>query len=295
MHAHILVLSLALTSQAYAQQPSPMSEDRGRSGTDSLLEKRIILERESIDNPFVITPHKPNYILPASYNSSPNNAAYRDLVDEIDNTEIKFQLSLKFSVWRNIFGDNGHLALAYTQQSYWQAYNSDISAPFRETNHEPEAMLSFFNDVEILGFRNSVVTFGLVHQSNGRASNLSRSWNRIYTSLILEKDNLVLSLKPWYRIPEDSNNDDNPDIDKYLGHGELGAVYQMGTHTFGLLLRNNLRSENRGAVQVDWSFPVSKNKLKGYVQYFNGYGESLIDYDSSVNRIGAGIILTNWL
>ena len=79
-----------------------------------------------------------------------------------------------------------------------------------------------------------------------------------------------------------------------MGYGELRFGYKMGEYNLGMMLRNNLRSENRGAVQLDWSFPIN-NRFRGYVQYFNGYGESLIDYNDSVNRLSIGIMLTDWL
>ncbi len=61
------------------------------------------------------------------------------------------------------------------------------------------------------------------------------------------------------------------------------------------MLRNNLRSSNnRTTVQLDWSFPIG-GRLKGYLQYFDGYGESLVDYNYRNQRIGLGIMLTSWL
>ena len=260
------------------------------------LEERIALENKSADNPFVITPHKPTYILPVAYNSSPNQAPYENAVDgDIDNIEIKFQISFKIPLVKNLFGNNGHLGVAYTQQSFWQAYNSAISAPFRETNHEPEVMLTFTNDRNILGFRHRLTVLGFVHQSNGRSGLLSRSWNRFYADFIFERGSLVFSIKPWYRIPENESEDDNPDIYKYLGYGEYSAAYRKGKHTYSILLRNNFRSDNKGAVQIDWSFPMYQKKLRGYLQYFNGYGESLIDYNDFTNRLGIGVILNAWL
>lgn len=260
----------------------------------SPLDKRLEIERKAVDNPFVLTSHRPTYLLPIALNTNPNDAAVSDTGDHLDHTEIKFQISLKFSVWRDIFGRNdGNLFLAYTQQAYWQAYNRDLSSPFRETDHEPEAFLTFNKDFSLLGFRNRLVILGFDHQSNGRTEDFSRSWNRIYANFILERRNLVVSVKPWYRLPESGGDDDNPDIEDYLGHGELTLIYETNKHVFSVMTRNNFQGNNRGAVQIDWSYPL-KDQIKGYVQYFNGYGESLIDYNHLSNRFGVGIMLNNW-
>ncbi|MCF6210378.1 MAG: phospholipase A [Gammaproteobacteria bacterium] len=267
----------------------------------SVVSARLSDERLIENNPFVITAHKPNYVLPVTYNSRPNETPYADMEGRLQNLEVKFQLSLKFQVASGVLGRNSLLFFAYTNQSYWQAYNSEFSSPFRETNHEPEVFLLLPQQWSLFGLRNRVIVLGLNHQSNGQPGSQSRSWNRLYANFVFERRNMVLSLRPWYRIPEESKSsatdpsgDDNPDILDYMGHGELRAIYKHGRNTYSLMLRNNLRRTNRGAVELGWSFPMGE-RLKGYVQYFNGYGESLIDYDARVNRLGVGIALTDWL
>ena len=266
----------------------------GAAGDTSAIDKRQKLEEEAASNRFAIIPYKQNYLLPFAYNTTPNKAPYAAQGLDLNRTEVKFQLSFKFPLWQRIFAGRGTLYGAYTQLSFWQAYNATNSSPFRETNYEPEIFLAFDNDVPILGVRNRMIVFGLVHQSNGRGGALSRSWNRIYAMFAFERGNFYFAVRPWYRLPESRATDDNPDIEKYLGHGEFYAVYTWGRQRFGLMLRNNLRARNRGAIQLDWSFPLFE-KIGGYVQYFNGYGESLIDYNHVSNRFGIGIILANWL
>jgi len=267
------------------------------TGGESAIDARLMKEGATLENVFVITPHKPNYILPVAY-KQPNTRPYQNMAGEkIDDVEMKFQLSYKIQLFTPLLNKYGSLYFAYTNQSYWQAYNSNDSSPFRETNHEPEAFFTIPADRKILGFRNRLIAIGINHQSNGRSGDLSRSWNRIFAAFIFEKGNLYFSIKPWYRIPESSADEDNPDINDYMGYGEFRAFYKKGQQLFGLLLRNNLDpAANRGAVQVDWSFPLpGSDRVKGYLQYFNGYGESLIDYNASSNRIGLGFLLTDWL
>jgi phospholipase A1 len=278
-------------------------EARGAEVEETALEKRIREEDSSISNLWTIMPHRQNYILLGNYNfSSMNEQPWEDFTGEdvyLNNTEVKFQISLKFMLWENLFKKrtNGDLFFAYTQLAMWQLYNKDISSPFRDTNYEPEAFLAFDNDWQIFGFTNRVNLFGFAHQSNGRAEPLSRSWNRLYASFVFEKENFVSGLKVWYRIPEDAENDNNPDIEDYLGNFELRSIYKWNKQTFGLMWRNNLDiDDNRGAVELSWSFPLpGTDRIKGYVQYFNGYGQCLLDYNASASTLGAGFLLTDWL
>ncbi len=267
-----------------------------------VIETRLAIDKENILQPFTLMSHRQNYILLAAQNfHGYDSTEYEEYVHvddlDIDDTEVQFQLSLKTPLGVNLFNTGTSLWAAYTVRSFWQLYNFDNSSPFRETNHEPEVWVQYEPDWQFHGIKASALALGIVHQSNGQSANLSRSWNRIYGSLIFEKDNLVFSIKPWYRIPEDEADDDNPDITDYLGHGEWHLAYKYDDHVFSFMGRNNIESGfSKGAIEVGWSFPLgSYPYLKGYVQYFSGYGESLVDYDHYVNRIGIGLLLTDFL
>jgi phospholipase A1 len=300
--AMALVLCAILCAAATAADPGPAgpvaTDDTTAPSAESqsAVDRRLAEEEAAKHRRFAVSLHKPNYILPIAWNRNPN-----EQFESLDPVEIKFQISFKMELEDDLFGTGGKLSFGYTQQSWWQAYNSDISSPFRETNYEPELMLGFVRPRVGDGLRNRGIVFGFVHQSNGGAQLRSRSWNRLYANFILEYGDFYFSLKPWYRIPEDEKSDpldpsgdDNPDILDYMGYGEITALWVLGEHRLGLMLRNNLESDNKGAVQLDWSFPI-RGRAQGYVQYFNGYGESLIDYNHSVNRLGIGVMLNNWL
>jgi Outer membrane phospholipase A len=114
--------------------------------------------------------------------------------------------------------------------------------------------------------------------------------------LLFERGNWGVSVKPWYIV---NDSDDNPDIEDFMGYGELRAAWAPtgNRHVVTLMLRNQLESGfDRGAAELSWSFPFFDYPwVKGYLQYFHGYGESLIDYDRRVNRIGIGVAFSDWL
>jgi phospholipase A1 len=259
---------------------------------ESLIAQRMQAEKATRFNPFVLSPHKQNYLLLASYNSRPNYQIYNIPESDFDQLEMKFQLSFKIPVIEGIQGSDVDFYAAYTNLSFWQAYNRRISSPFRETVHEPEMFLVIPNDWSLFGWRNSLMQFGAVHQSNGQGGFLSRSWNRLYGNFIFEKGNFLLGFRPWHRVPE--SNDDNPDIIEYLGHYELRGIYKHDHQTFSLMARNLTENSGHETFQLDWSFPLYK-RWRGYMQYFYGYGESLVDYNVKSRRIGFGLQLTDWL
>ncbi|MFO7593199.1 MAG: phospholipase A [Pseudomonadota bacterium] len=287
-------LKLALFALLFPAS-APLAADK--SDVESAIDRRQELEWKSRDNPFAIIPHRPSYILPLTYIDKTNPEPYEGVDEDLvpSNNEVKYQFSFKVPLAKGLLYSNGYLSFGYTQQSFWQAYSSHSSSPFRETNYEPELLFTLPLEERALGFNWRLAVLSLNHQSNGRTDPLSRSWNRVMLELVAEKNSLYLSLKPWWRVPEEEGDDDNPDIEEYLGNFELRLLKKHDNHTFGLMLRNNLDTDNNhGAGQFNYTFPINE-RLKGYAQFFSGYGESLIDYDHYNNRIGVGIMLTDWL
>jgi phospholipase A1 len=309
-----LLFLVPLCAMAQSVETSTNIESQSDSGiqietekpTGSLVIERIERERAVEDNRSVLIAHKRNYFLPLTWASNPNNEPFEaksnNSGEELDNLEAQFQISLKLPIAEGVFTENDAIFGGFTLKAFWQVYNTDISAPFRETNYEPEVFWIAPVPWKVFDSDATLVSLGLVHQSNGRSQPTSRSWNRVYAGLVWERSRFVYYLKAWWRIPEDEKDDpldpdgdDNPDIEDYMGNFEFTAAYRKFDHEVSAMLRNNLDTDdNRGAIQLDWTFPL-EGRYRGYLQFFNGYGESLIDYDAHIERIGIGILLTDLL
>ncbi|MBL0686468.1 MAG: phospholipase A [Sulfurospirillum sp.] len=230
---------------------------------------------------FDIEAYKSNYLLPVTY----------DGVDHVGrkNIETKFQISFKKSIFDNLFGLDENIYMAYTQTSWWQT--TAESSPFREINYEPK----IFIDLPFSYMQSPLKLYsvGIVHESNGRLME-SRSWNRAYVSAIFQYYGIFIEPEIWHRFSEnekvslnDTHGDDNPDILDYLGHGQLEISYPYKKYVFSTTFKKE-------SLQFDCTFSILGYKdLFGYLQYFKGYGESLIDYNEKVEKIGIGFAISN--
>jgi phospholipase A1 len=263
----------------------------------SLIDRAWAFEPEA--RRYALGYYRPNYLLFARYTDDVNQEPFSpifeaaDSDEELDDVEARFQLSFKGRVMATDDYRWG-LWLAYTQQSQWQVYSEETSRPFRETNYEPEVFVSFRPDVEVGGFNWRLLNVGYNHQSNGRSQVLSRSWDRLFAEVGVERDRFALLARAWYRIPEDSDEDDNPDIHRYMGYGDLTGIYKWRDHSFSLMARGNWNT-HKGAIRLAWVTPPLLGPIRGYVQAFSGYGDSMIDYNWNQNIIGVGITVNDAL
>ena len=194
--------------------------------------------------------------------------------------ELHFEFSFERPIAYDVLGLGEKISFAYAQNSWWQI--TQDSAPFRESNYRPELYVSapvpFADELKI----------GAMHESNGKGGEESRSWNRLYAQSTWSADGFSITPRAWYAFWLDRTNEDIAD---YMGYGDLRASYTFGKQRLSALWRNNLHFDgsNRGAIELNYSFPIFNSGFYGYLRYFNGYGESLADYKRSVNKIGIGL------
>ncbi|WP_417564965.1 phospholipase A [Marinobacter sp.] len=276
-----------------------LDEDSDTGVMSALVDRYVAAEKAVFSFSGSFVGHRPIYILPVTWVKNPNSTPSSPRLGSIgydyklEREEAKYQISFKVPLLTGFLDDRTTMWFGYTQQSFWQVYNQDDSAPFRETNYEPELFMRYQSDWDIGPGRLNTVTLGVNHQSNGQAEPRSRSWNRIIATAAYSYDRWLFMVQPWYRIP-DGSNDDNEDIERYLGHANYQAVYKLTEdRTLSLRLMNNLRSDNKTSVEFGYSFPMG-DTVKGFFQYYNGYGESLIDYNHRTQRFGIGVMLNDW-
>ena len=262
------------------------------------------LDKNSERGIWTVRPYRPTYVMPLFYTFDPNlNPSTPSLPvpekpltsNDTRNTELKFQLSLKTKVAEDLFNTNADLWFGYTQESHWQVYNEDNSRAFRATDYQPEIFLTQPVTANLpFGGRLRMLGVGAIHHSNGKGDPLSRSWNRAYLMAGAEWGKLSVIPRLWARVNnEDESSEDNPDIEDFMGYGDVKFLYDLPSQqSLSGTLRYN-PGTNKGAAQIDYIYPLTKN-VNGFVQLFQGYGESIVDYNHENTSIGFGIVLNDW-
>ena len=221
--------------------------------------------------------------------------------------EMRLQLSARTKIASGLLtgpssSGKDSLWFGYSQQSYWQLFNGQISRPFRTTDHEPEVFYVYPTDASLpFGWRWRYTGVGLVHQSNGQSDPLSRSWNRYYLMTGAELGNRwQLNLKAWHRISESASDDDNPHIQDYIGRGEVKLGWNVNAQNYlGVTARGSI-GKGKGSGRIEWlrtlgeGWNGGKSNLRLHVQLFSGYGDSLVDYNDKRTVFSVGLSLLDF-
>lgn len=203
------------------------------------------------------------------------------------NSDVKFQISLSIRLTNAVLPWNSFLFLFYTQKTFWNVFQN--SMPMHDLNFNPSIGWSkpFFNKGRYAG----KLTMLVEHESNGRDGLDSRSWNRVsfYGSTIID-DWLMVHAKFWIPIIDGENN---RDILKYCGIYQSGVVVTTPNKkfSFGLTMvkRSGWNLNFNTILEAIWKVH-EKSNLNLFAQYYNGYGESLLDYNQFHSRLRVGIV-----
>ena len=246
--------------------------------------------KQHVESLYNIKAYRANYFLPLSTRVDNQDYAQTGTGTSAHTplkSETEFQVSIKYDIISNLLGLNEVYTAAYTQHSYWQLYAK--SAYFRETNYNPEFFLTIpLGSIEYIDFLKAL-RVGFAHQSNGRGGAEERSWNYFYATTYFQYKYLFTEIKLWSSWS--SALEYNPDLLDYLGSGHIKFTLPYEKHLMSLKFRTAFNGHS--ALELDYSYPLfGRNDLFFYFKGFSGYGESLIDYNNEVQKVGFGFSIS---
>lgn len=203
------------------------------------------------------------------------------------NSDVKFQISLGIRLTNNTLPLGTYIFLMYTQKAFWNVFENSL--PMHDINFNPGIGIArpFFIGNRYVG----KLTLLLEHESNGKDGDASRSWNKVSLSgSALINEWLMVHSKFWIPIVDGMNN---RDILKYSGIWQTGFVAYTPSKKLSLgvtLVKRAGWNLNFNTI-VDFIWRVSdKTNLNLLLQYYNGYGENMIDYNRFRSRLRVGIV-----
>ena len=210
----------------------------------------------------------------------------------------RFQLSFKYRLFdpSSGFGANKPWLVGfyfgYTQTSLWDL--SSESKPFRDTSYRPALYWRWENagaawlDAARAGFE---------HESNGQGGATSRSINTLFVRPEWRwragQGQVEFTPKFYAYVSKGENSD----IARYRGHVDWRLRHDAGGQWITTAIAR-VGTAGKGSLLVDMSRrtrDIRVGPVSGYlhVQFFNGFGESILDYNvrrEAQVRIGLAIV-----
>lgn len=235
--------------------------------------------RNAFDNGPYFTLYKDNYFIGGTtIGQTPSKT----------NSDVKFQISIAQRLTKSTLPFNTYLFLMYNQKCFWNVFEK--SMPMHDFNFNPGIGLT-----RLIIVKNRLVgkaTMIIEHESNGKDGTESRSWNRItFGANIFIDPHFMIHGKVWIPIIDGQNNHD---ILRYCGIYQTGLSVTSQNNRFGLSViltkRQGWNLNFNTVVEVNYRV-FKKDNQSLFLQYYNGYGESLIDYNQFHSRLRIGFVI----
>ena len=248
-----------------------------------------------------INPFKPQYLqiefdeIKEQYLAQPNFGMHKDnyfitgiptnkAIDS-QTADAKFQISIRQRLFNTIMPFNTQLMLIYTQKSFWDIYEE--SFPFADNNYNPGLLLT--KPIISKNSYKGVMLFSIEHESNGKGGLENRSWNYITLSgIYFFNIYFHAQTKVWYGWA----GKDNADLLDYRGYGLFALNFRSQNERIATSLILNPIKNFSINTQLEISYKIDKRANQYlFLQWYNGYGEGLLDYNKYVSMVRAGICI----
>ena len=248
-----------------------------------------LLAETSADGSFLDAPNK---VQKLEEQDSSILQRHRPFYFAYGNPTSKLQVSFKVPLIRKV-----PLYFGYTQFMFWAL--SEKSKPFRDLTFNPELFYRWSKDWGLL----KSIDFGIfAHNSNGKGGADTRSLDEQYIRLNFDREGhrwiTRFAIQGAYLHGFD---DENKDIQRYIGPLSLSIsfiqLYDAWVDKSEIALQASPGGKfsdgwDRGGYQLSWSFRLGKLALVPafYMQFYQGYAETLLNYDKRVSEFRGGVI-----
>jgi len=204
------------------------------------------------------------------------------------NSDVKFQVSIQQRLTKSTLPGHTYLYLFYSQKAMWNVFQESL--PFYDLNFNPGIGLSKL--VIMKGRLVGKLTLMVEHESNGRDKTADRSWNKISLAGEAYIDpQLMVHAKYWIPFID---SDHNRDILNYSGIYQTGFQFITRDDRWvldaTLVKRRGWNLNFNTIIQLGFRINHNSNQFI-MLQYYNGYGECLLDYNRFHSRLRLGLLI----